>query len=53
MDQGNVFFVDSTKQMAMIIEEYAVDDAVILVKGSNSMKMTEVYNFLDQYQKMI
>ena len=53
MDQGNVFFVDSTKQMAMIIEEYAVDDAVILVKGSNSMKMTEVYKILDQYQKMI
>ena len=53
MDQGNVFFVDSTKQMAMIVEEYAKDDAVILVKGSNSMKMTEVYKFLEQYQKVI
>lgn len=50
MDVGHVFFVDSTKQMSMILEEYAPQDAVILVKGSNSMRMTEVYKYIEQRQ---
>ena len=48
MDPSHVFYVDSTKQMSMILEEYAPQDAVILVKGSNSMRMTEVYKYIEQ-----
>ena len=47
---NKVFFVDSTKQMAMILEEYAPQDAVILVKGSNSMRMTEVYKYIERHE---
>ena len=50
MNPSKVFYVDSTKQMAMILEEYAPKDAVILVKGSNSMRMTEVYKYIEQHE---
>lgn len=50
MEPNKVFFVDSTKQMAMILEEYAPQDAVILVKGSNSMRMTEVYKYIERHE---
>lgn len=48
MNPERVFFVDTTKQVAILLREYAKDEAVILVKGSNSMRMTEIYKYLSQ-----
>ena len=48
MDHEKVFYVDTTKQVSILLKEFAQEDAVILVKGSNSMKMTEVYNYLSR-----
>ena len=53
MDPSHVFYVDTNKQIARILEEYSPADAVILVKGSNSMKMTEVYQTILKDRRMI
>lgn len=53
MSYSKVFFVDTNKQVATILEEYAPEDAVILVKGSNSMKMTDVYRSILNDQRMV
>ncbi len=53
MAYAKVFFVDTNKQVATILEEYAPEDAVILVKGSNSMKMADVYRSLLSDQRLV
>lgn len=42
MPLKNVFNVDTTKQAAYILAEYMPENAVVLVKGSNSMNMAEI-----------
>lgn len=53
MPKSRVFFVDTNKQVARILEEYAPEDAVILIKGSNSMHMVEVYQTILKRQRMV
>lgn len=53
MDPSHVFYVDTNKQIARILEEYTPADAVILIKGSNSMKMTEVYQTILKDRRMV
>lgn len=42
MDVKHIMYVDSTSQAAALIETYALEDAVVLLKGSNSMRMYEI-----------
>ncbi|MDO4280882.1 MAG: UDP-N-acetylmuramoyl-tripeptide--D-alanyl-D-alanine ligase [Peptococcaceae bacterium] len=53
MNPAQVFYVDTTKQMALLLKEYARDHSVILVKGSNSMHMTEVYKYIKNEPTMV
>lgn len=53
MDASHVFYVDTNKQVARILEEYAPEEAVILVKGSNSMKMVDVYQTILKDKRML
>lgn len=53
MPKSRVFFVDSNKQVARILEEYAPEQAVILIKGSNSMHMVDVYQTIIKGKRML
>lgn len=53
MPLTHVFYVDTNRQVARILEEYAPKDAVILVKGSNSMKMVDVYDTIVKDKRMV
>ena len=53
MTPARVFYVDTNKQVARLLEEYAPKESVILVKGSNSMKMTDVYQSIIQGKRMV
>ena len=53
LPSSRVYYVDTNKQVARILEEHAPKDAVILVKGSNSMKMVDVYQAILKDKRMI
>lgn len=53
MPLTHVFYVNTTHQVARVLEEYAPKESVILVKGSNSMRMTEVYDYLLKDKRMV
>ncbi|MEE0511450.1 MAG: UDP-N-acetylmuramoyl-tripeptide--D-alanyl-D-alanine ligase [Peptococcaceae bacterium] len=53
MPSSKVYYVDTNKQVACILEEHAPKDAVILVKGSNSMKMVDVYQAILKNKRML
>lgn len=46
MDKSHVLIADTVSQAAALLGEYAPPEAVILVKGSNSMRMTEINKHL-------
>jgi UDP-N-acetylmuramoyl-tripeptide--D-alanyl-D-alanine ligase len=49
MDKAKVMNADTVKQAAVLLGEYAPEDAVILVKGSNYMHMVNIYKYLKAY----
>lgn len=53
MSPARVFYVDTNKQVARVLEEYAPAESVILVKGSNSMKMVDVYQTILKNERML
>lgn len=53
MSPARVFYVDTNKQVARVLEEYAPAESVILVKGSNSMKMVDVYQTILKDERML
>lgn len=49
MDKSQVMNVDTVKQAGVLLGEYAPENAVILVKGSNYMHMVNIYKYLKAY----